>query len=363
TSDAVTLAIADAFKLTPTSQENPEDQLIKALKEQELLLVLDNFEQLSTETRLITRLIHEVPGVKIIVTSRLRLNLQNEQVLNVSGLEIPSTHDDDMEGFGAIQLFYQAARRVNSDFELSKNNLLHVIRICELVMGAPLGIELAAAWAHTLTPLQIMQAIESDLNILSTTSADVPERHQSLQTVFAHSWDLLSQQERIAFCRLSVFRGGFSYEATRDAASIGLAELSGLVDKSFIQRDGSGRYSIHELLRQYGSEKSEDCLPKGEDPQLAYASYYTHYLAQRGADLCGPRQLEALQEITAEQENLRAGWQWATAQQKIDLLTPALESLISFYDMRGNYLEVSLLLEPLTNLPEDNFAGWVYAAQ
>ncbi|HAE59508.1 MAG TPA: hypothetical protein DCG54_08380 [Anaerolineae bacterium] len=361
-SEPLALSMLGALGLE-SSRQDPQTQLVAALKERESLLVLDNFENDPAGTGLLAALLSEAPGIKLLLTSRLRLGLQSEWALEITGMEVPSGQAENAEGFDAVQLFCQAAQRAQPDFRLSSDNLPPIARICELVMGAPLGIELAAAWLRILSPAQVVESIQRDLGVLSTTSPDIPVRHRSFRAVFAHSWELLNKEEQIAFCRLAVFEGGFTYEAARDAAGVGLAELSGLVEKSFARRDGSGRYAIHELLRQYALEALESCLPRGENPRLAYSTHYLNFAARREADLRGPRQALALAEMSAEHDNLRAAWQWAVAEQQTDLLAASLEAMVSFYDLRGHYREINLLLEPLASLPLSDFAGWVCAAR
>jgi DNA-binding SARP family transcriptional activator/predicted ATPase len=355
--------LLDALNLAPAVRQTPQAQLCAALKQQEILLVLDNFDNQPANTDLLCALIREAPGIKFLLTSRLRTGLQIERALEIGGMDIPATQTAESESFDAVQLFYQAAQRANPDFRPGVADLTHIVRICKLVMGAPLGIELAAAWVRLLDPAQIAESIQRDLSVLSSASSDIPARHRSFLAVFERSWKLLNEAEQTAFCRLAVFEGGFTFEAAREAAGVGLAELSGLVEKSFVRREGSGRYAIHPLLRQYALAGLESGLPRGENPQLAFSQYYLNFAGQREANLRGPSQQTALAEMSAEHENLRAAWQWAAAHARADLLAPALEAMLAYYEMRGHYREFSLLLEPLDGWAQDEFAGWVCAAR
>jgi predicted ATPase len=155
----------------------------------------------------------------------------------------------------AIQLFLQGASRVYTDFALSEENLPHVTRICQLLEGVPLGIELASAWVRVLSCERIAAEIQRDLDFLTTSLRDVPERHRSMRVVFDHSYARLSDTERDVFCKLSVFRGGFRQEAAEKVAGASLPILVALVDKSLLRQTSTGRYDAHELLRQYAAEK------------------------------------------------------------------------------------------------------------
>lgn len=358
-SDSFFLWLCRALERAPRPRQSPREALLQSLRERELLLVLDNFEQNLTHAALLNDLLVAAPGLKLLVISRVRLNLRDEWPFDLTGLAIPPENPQDSD---AAQLFWQAARRVRPDFHLDSETLPHVLRICALVMGAPLGIELAAAWLRTLSPRQVAEAIADDLDTLSTTSPDVPERHRSFRALLDHSWQLLTEAERAAFCRLSACEGGFDYEAAKSIAGAGPVILSGLVEKSFVQRKDAGRYAIHELLRQYAAGRLEECLPRGEHPAETHARYYLEFAARREADLRGPRQPEALGELAAERENLRAALNWAISAGRGDLLAPALEALMSYLDLRGGYREAERLLARLTDLPDDGlFAAWVSA--
>ncbi len=358
-SDSFFLSLCRALELAPQPRQSPREALLQALRERELLVVLDNFEQNLAQAALLNDLLETAPGVNLLVISRVRLNLRNEWPFDLPGLEIPPENPQDSD---AAQFFWQAARRARPDFQLDSETLPHVLRICKLVMGAPLGIELAAAWLRTLSPAQVAEAIAGDLDTLSTTSPDVPERHRSFRALLDHSWQLLTAGERAAFCKLSACEGGFDYEAARVVAGAGPAVLSGLVEQSFVQRKDAGRYTIHELLRQYAAGRLEECLPPGEHPAETHARYYLEFASRREADLRGPRQPEALAGIAAELDNLRAAVHWASEAKRADLLAPALEAFISFFDLRGGYQEADRLLARLADLPgEDLFVAWVNA--
>lgn len=358
-SDSFFISLCRALELAPHPRQLPREALRQSLRERELLLALDNFEQNLTHAALLNDLLEAAPGLKLLVISRVRLNLRDEWPFDLTGLEIATENPQDSD---AAQLFWQAAQRVRPDFQIDSETLPHVLRICALVVGAPLGIELAAAWLRTLSPRQVAEAIADDLDTLSTTSPDVPERHRSFRALLDHSWLLLTKQERAAFCRLSACEGGFNYEAAKALAGAGPAVLSGLVEKFFVQRKDAGRYAIHELLRQYAAGKLEECLPCGESPAETHARYYLEFAARREADLRGPRQPEALGELAVEHENLRAALNWAIQSSRLDLLAPALESLMSYLDLRGGYREAERLLARLAGLPGGRlFTAWVNA--
>ena len=207
----------------------------------------------------------------------------------------------------------QSARRVRRDFELEADDLTYVARICRMVQGTPLGILLAASWLEALTPREIVEEISRSLDFLETEMHDLPERQRSLRAVFEYSWNLLTEQERMLFAQFSMFRGGFTRDAALQITGTNLRALTVLVNKSLLRRDNvSGRYEVHELLRQYAEEKLEQSADR-DSASAAYSRYYLELLAQLTPKLKGFGQLEALNLIDADFENIRAAWNWAVS--------------------------------------------------
>ena len=249
--DLLLFAIADALEFSLVGLETPLVQLVTYLRDKTLLLVLDSFEHLLDGVPVLVDLLAGAPHLKLLITSRERLNLHEEWVLPLDGIDYPLIADfDNLERYSAVQLFMQSAQRVQPDFSLG-NNAPDVLRICQLVEGMPLAIELAAAWVRLLPCSHIVEQLASSLDFLTSPLRDMPERHRSLRAVFDHSWRLLSHTEQTALAKLSVFRGPFDLEAAEEVGGVSLPGLASLVDKSLLHADGSGRYALHELLRQY----------------------------------------------------------------------------------------------------------------
>ena len=252
--------------------------------------------------------------VRLLIASSNRLDLPGEWVLPLYGLSVPGTDDpDEVRRTDAVQLFMQAAQRVRGANVVAADQLPHVARICRLVEGMPLGIELAATWVRLLSYREIAQEIEQNYRFLETSSPGAPERHLSLTAAFDHSWSRMSAEERTLFRRLSVFRGGFVREAAEQVAGANLRTLAALMDKCLIQRQLSGRYQTHRLLRQYGEQKLAEQPDEEAHTYDRYCGYYTRFL-QHQMELFNAGQGSApLAEIADEQENLQAAWRWATS--------------------------------------------------
>ncbi|MBN1993071.1 MAG: tetratricopeptide repeat protein [Anaerolineae bacterium] len=352
-SEFLASTIADALGLSFSGEEDPQTQLVNYLREKEILLVLDSFEHLLaspvTEKAgldLLLEILKIAPEVKIMVTSRQRLNLQAEWVFKVQGLAFPQKnfekgnfHQASIESYSAVQLFFKRARRVEREFSLSGATTATVGRICQLAEGMPLAIELAAASVATLSCEQIAAQIESSLDTLTTTMRDVPERHRSVRAVFKHSWQLLAEAEQRVFRKLTIFRGGFTAQAARQVAQATPEVLSNLINKSLLQQDASGRYGIHELLRQFAAEELNNYPAEKETALERRCTYYADFLHQRAAPLNINFHPEILAEIGVEIENIRAAWQWAVTQAKLEAVEPCLESLYQFYWARNWFHE------------------------
>lgn len=297
-----------------TSDLDPKTQLLDYLSERSVLLLMDSFEHLVEGSSLLQDMLEHAPNVRLLVTSRERLRLPGEWVLEVQGMRYPDNGDrDPIEAYGALKLFLARARQSDSGFTLSADVRPYVNHVCRLVEGMPLGIELAAAWVPVLSCQEIASEIERGIEILSAPGRDLTDKHRNLRAAFDHSWKLLTDDARSAFRKLSVFRGSFSREAAREVAGVDLALLSDLVIKSLLRRNAQGRYEIHPLLKQYSAERL-NALPEEEQTVLErHSRYYVEFLSKREADLFGERLREIKGEIRTEMENVRAGVHWAVA--------------------------------------------------
>jgi predicted ATPase/DNA-binding SARP family transcriptional activator/Tfp pilus assembly protein PilF len=332
-------AIASALSFSFYGQDL-EHQLLSYLRGKEMLLVLDNLEHLLEGAPLIAGLLEGCPKLKILATSRERLCLSSEWLFHVGGMSLPE--DDEvawLEGYDAVQLFLRRARRVRADFALAKENRAAVVQICGLVGGAPLGIELAAGWVTVLSCEEIAEEMEKGFDFLSSSLRDVPERQRSLRRVFEHSWRLLLGDERTAFKRLSVFRGGFTRKAAERVADVSMRALLSLVNKSLVKRSPGGRFDLHELVKQYAAEKLAEAPEEERRTRDRHCDYYVGFLREREQSLEGREQQRALREIEGELDNIRLAWRWAVRGRKLEALEQALQPLLFFYEIPGLYQE------------------------
>ncbi len=335
--DNIPMGIAGALNINLDRNTDVASQLLTYLRDRTLLLLLDNFEHLLDGAQFVAEILQTAPSVRILVTSREPLNLQDEWLWNVKGMLFPEDeHSAQIGDYDAVQLFIARAQRVRNDFDLTRESL-HVIRICRLVEGMPLAVELAGGWLKTLTCKQIGDEIQRNLDILVSPARDAPTRHRSIRAVFDHSWMLLTEDQQIVFRRLSVFRGGFTLQAAEKVAGGSLWMLSSLVDKSLLHVNSAGRYDIHELLRQYGEEKLRTA-GEMDVTHDAHSAYFLDFLTEWLPHIKGRRQQEAIYEIDADFENIRIAWLRGVEKKDVVRLDSALDTLFIYAnDMRTQY--------------------------
>jgi predicted ATPase/DNA-binding CsgD family transcriptional regulator len=335
--DDIVPTIADALHCLLLGEQTPKAQLLDYLHRKQLLLILDNYEHLMDSVGLLSEILDSAPQVKLLVTSRERLRLREEWILDLEGLPYPENEQmTALDDYAAIQLFRQSARRL--DYIPKDADATAIGRICGLVEGIPLAIELAAAWVRIMPCAEIAREIEHSLDFLTSNVRNIPEKHRSMRATFEYSWKLLPESTQTVFRRLSVFRGGFRREAAEGVADASLATLTGLMDHSLLRIDDNGRYSLQELLRQY-ADYQLDRSGEAEAIHDKHCTYYAEFLYECLPDLKGPEQVRALDEIEAEIDNVRTSWRWAVAHGREYPLQQALASIGHYFQMRSRYQE------------------------
>lgn len=358
---ALVIAIADALQMRFAGPDRPTTQLIDYLRNKELLLLLDNFEHLLDAALLLSDILDEASRVQMLVTSRTPLDLQEEWRMPIWGLPVPEDDPDALaqdtletiSTYGSIALFLQLAQRTAPDFILNRENCDAVAEICRYVHGLPLAIELATAaldhlscqeLAATLTnfmaetdPTVRMTSRKRGLDLLQTSIRNMPKRHRTIRSVFAYSWQLLSAQEQRAATQLALFRGGCDRNAALAVSNQRVTVLTALVNKSILQRDANGRYTMHELLRQFCLEQLDHTSEQGlsTTTRERHTRYYLSLLHNSAAAIKGYEPQPQLGELRRELENIRQAWQWAVRTGSWELLQHAISSLAHFYQVTG----------------------------
>jgi serine/threonine protein kinase/predicted ATPase/DNA-binding SARP family transcriptional activator/alpha-beta hydrolase superfamily lysophospholipase len=352
TADLILPALSEALNFNMAGTAAPRDQLLNYLRDKHLLLIFDNFEHVLSGVEVLADILRAALGVKIVATSRERLNVMEEWVYEVSGMAFPRAADlppadgaQVLEKYSAIRLFVQRARQTVVSFAPTSANITAIAQICELVEGSPLAIELAAAWVNVLDCAAIAEEVQRGLDVLTTQQRDMPEHHRSMRAVFDRTWERLTDDERRVFQQLSVFRGGFRRAAAEQVADASLAILSALVNKSLLRWDPIGRYQVHELLRQYAASQ---LAQSAEDKARSYdrhGRYYAALLEESFKQILDGRQLEVTHRIETELGNLRAAWSWAINHSRVEFVQYAVPMLWTFHEYRSRYLEGAELLD------------------
>jgi predicted ATPase/DNA-binding SARP family transcriptional activator len=342
TGEALVPALAKALDFSFYREEElPREQLLDYLCDKRMLLILDNFEHLIEHgVELVGEILSTTQHLKLLVTSRERLNLLSEQLYRVSGMRFPDlsetvawTDPEQQAGaFSAMLLFVERARRVQPGFRLTPDNTAAVIQICRLVDGMPLGIELASAWVEMLSPGEIADEIRRSIDFLQTTLQDVSERQRSLRAVFESSWKLLSAGQQRVFQQLTVFPGSFSRDAAEKVGGVDLRMLLDLVNKSWLQPVSQDRYQLHDILRKFGQERLKQDSAAWQAARDSHAAYFMDFVKAQETALRGPGQLDALDAMDIEIENnLQDAWDWLVERRRFSVLVEqALPALFHF---------------------------------
>jgi predicted ATPase/DNA-binding SARP family transcriptional activator len=338
--DQIVPKIAEQLNFSFHAAAGQQRQLFEFLRQKQLLLVMDNFEHLISSSFLVAELLQYLPEVKVLVTSRQRLNLSDEMVLTLGGMHYPDVETEDFSSEDiskndAITLLVQSAQRVNPDFNLAPGDLEPAARLCKLVEGMPLAIILAASWLELLSLEEIIKEISQNLDFLESQAADIPERQRSLRAVFNASWDALDKPEQVILERLTIFRGSFTREAALAVTKTSLTILLGLIQKAWLQRNQNGHFQIHELQRQYAFEKLQKNASAWEAARDEHAAYYTERLEQINQEIRGPAQDEAFSEIESEFVNIQIAWNWLVERGQFEaLIHQVLPSLYRYCEAR-----------------------------
>jgi predicted ATPase/DNA-binding CsgD family transcriptional regulator len=338
--DALLPAIAEKLGVISPPGGNFKEAVVEYLSNRQALLILDNFEHLLEGSFLVRDLLAAGPRVKAIVTAREKLDLEAETLYRLSGLELsPTNVFSTAEQYEAVQLFLQKARQVRPGFSLDNGNVEAVNQLCQVVDGSPLGILLEAAWIEHFSPAEILQGVRNNLDFLSRATRDAESRHASMRAVFNPSLERLNDNQKKVFRRLAYFRGGFDLAAAAAVAGGDLPALIALVEKSLLARDAeSGRYEMHELLRQYAHEELE-AAGESRSTLEAHMGYYRAFIQAREAELISASQTKALDEIQADFDNIRQSFTAGVGNRDFNTVRSMVPGIYKFCDMRSRAYE------------------------
>jgi predicted ATPase len=349
--------VPSAIGKTLSVKERVECSLMDGLKDylrdKQVLLLLDNFEQVLSAGPLLVELLSSAPLLKILVTSRAVLHVTGEHQFPVPPLTVPDNESippvELLEEYSAVALFIQRARAVKPDFAITRNNAAAVIEICRRLEGLPLAIELAAARVKLFPPRALLLRLSNRLAALTGGARDLPQRQHTMRNAIAWSYELLDDEEKKLFRRLSIFVDGCTTEAAEMVCN-GIGDLrvdvvdgmASLVDKSFLrqeeQLEGEFRFRAFETIREFGLES----LAKTREARAAHqqhAIFYLEFAEHAEAELVGPHQEIWLDRLETEHSNLRAALEWCVETGEIETGLRLGAALWRFWSTRGYLIE------------------------
>jgi predicted ATPase/DNA-binding SARP family transcriptional activator len=357
------------------------------LRDKQLLLVLDNFEQLLSAASLVTAILTAARALKVIVTSRAPLRVQGEREYAVPPLAVPDPQQrsnvNALAQYEAVRLFIQRAQDVKTDFVVTGENAQTVAEICARLDGLPLAIELAAARSKLLTPQALLQRLSSRLQLLTSGARDLPARQQTLRNSIDWSYRLLEPAEQILLSRLVVFVGGCTLEAAESVCNANgdldgavFERIASLLDKNLLRREdgpeGEPRFGMLETIREYALERLEES-GEGETLRRQHAAYFVAHTRALTPDTHHVDYKSRLERLAWEHDNVRAALQWSIDHREAEMCVRFAETLWGFWFVRGfitegrrwleAILEVCQVLPPAMREPALVGAGELARAQ
>jgi molecular chaperone HtpG len=338
-SDLLVPSIAQAVGLSFRGDSEPARQLVRFLRPLYALLIIDSVEHMLDQMPLFMTIMQQAPGIKLLLTSRWRLNYQAAAILELKGLPYPTDlHDPHTLEYPAVKLFINRAVHSQADFSFTEKDLPHIVQICRLVDGSPLALELAASRVRELSCEQIDIELQRNLGVLKTNMLDIPERHRSIHTTFDPYWESFSGMERLIYQRMSVFQDGFNLAAAEAITDATLPMLSKLLDRALLQGSASRGFFLPPLLKRYAAEKLAENPEERERILDLHSKYYVNYLDRGNASLHqGAGSRELVHEIDLQIDNIRAALTRASFRRQTASFTKGMDALQRFYELRNEH--------------------------
>lgn len=328
--------LANVLNLSLRGRENLQQRFLDQLKTQHALLILDNFESLLDDAnkhlscQLLQTILQHAPHIKLLITTRERLNLRGEWVYTLHGLQQD-----------AKALFIAHTRRLAPRLKLTTMAHDHIAMVCQLLEGLPLAIELAASWTRVLSLEMIVQALQSGIALLATTDVDVPLRQRSLSLILEQSFTRLTVDEQRVLQQFSLFQGSFSRAAAESIANATLFHLTTLIDKSLLYRVAHNRYRLHESLRQFLRGQMVEYHPA----QQRFARFYIDQWADALPNLFNSQQQKTVERLNQDRENFLMAWSWCLENRREAWLLSAEKTLFYLHRIPERWQELHDILK------------------
>ena len=362
----VVSTIAQSLGVREQANQSLLDSLQDHLRDRQMLLLLDNFEQLISAAPVVAQLLVAAPRLQMLVTSRTSLHLSGEHEFVVPPLSLPDLRNlpppDRLIQYGAIRLFVERAQAVKSDFAFTKENATAIAAICHQLDGLPLAIELAAGRSKLFSPQALLPRLRNRLKLLVGGAQDLPLRQQTLRGTIAWSYDLLEEAEKILFRRLSVFVGGCTLEAVESVCNTNadleidvLDAVARLVDKSLLRQeaeiDGEPRLLMLETIREYGLERLAESSEE-ETIRWQHATFFLALAEEAEPKLRSGEQSSWYNRLETEYANLRAALRWTLERQEAEMGLRLVGVLFRFWRYRNHAREGRSWLELALSQPD-----------
>ncbi len=355
--------LTDAGFIPAIPPNQPIDRYLwEQLHNKELLLILDNFDRLLDAAPLLAELLNQTVAPKILVTSRSRLGLRGEHLVNLGGLDYSSdVGNDEWETADAVQLFLQTTQQLSPTSELTTAERAALTEICRIVDGMPLALELAARTTRLYSYQGILAKISQNIDYLASNDRDMPARHRSIQAAFEYSWQQLTESEQRSLARMSIFRGQFELAAAEYVNQTTSDLLASLLDHSLVNRgnnrdeDGPATFSLHPLLREFARQKLSQLSNDLTFAEQHHCQYYLGHICTTNSEQ-ESSEIETTQRVRANIDNIRLAWETAIRYKMWPLLVEASQPLFIFWDRSGLNQEGTASLESLLSILGDTLS-------
>lgn len=340
----VETSIARAIQLPLSDQLPQKTQLLDFLRLREILLVLDNCEQLVCDmvfAEFIAEIIQNAVNMKLVITSRERINIQEEHVFLVEGLPFPDEKNKSIGqslNYDSLRLFQCRVQQSNRFFKINENNQRPILKLCQLTEGHPLAIELVASTISGPASEELVDRINEDINSFINAFSNPNPQHRSLKVVFDVSWKMLSDLQQQVLAKLSIFQGSFELSDAEEILNVDRKIFYELIDKSLLRQQEDKRCDMHEIIRRFSQEKLEEF---GDYTLLRnqHAQFYNHQLSHRSHALLIEKQNGLFDWIDRELENVNSAWNWFLQKEEYKKLEKNVDIIYQFFNVRSRFLE------------------------
>ncbi len=340
--DEFLTGIGQILQIHFTDQYTKEHQVLGYCRQKQLLLLLDNLDELSTNQdvqNFLAEMVKDCQQVMILVTSRQKTNITEETIYRLDGLEFREPRKIDSGAIThseAALLFEQRVQTTQHRFEITPENQKTIHQLCNLVEGHPLAIELVAGSISGNVERRIQETIVKGMSAFVSALANSQQHHQTLAAVFEVSWQRLSSQEKSDLARLALFKGGFAEEISGEIFGIIAHRLFTLLDKSLLRVNSQGRYDLHEIVRQFALTKLQQSKEWGIAFQ-AFAEYYLKLIQEQAMRFEAGEQSSSLECIELELDNIKVAWDWVGRTKQFSLLLDVIEMLFQYFNIRSRF--------------------------